>query len=225
MIFNHVNVNTFETLEQITQEDGVRFYKTPSGNKYPSITTILSAQSKQGLLEWRKKVGEEQANKISKAAASRGTKLHAYVENYLNNVNAIDEMSFIQKELFTSILPELHKIDNIHVQEQKLYSDYLRLAGTVDCIGEYEGKLAVIDFKTSSKLKKKEWISSYFMQCAAYAIMYEERTGIPISKLVILIAVEDENPQVFVEKRDNWVKELLKCRDSYEMDNNLLTFS
>jgi len=170
MIFNHVNVNKFETLEQITREDGVRFYQTPSGNRYPSITTILSAQSKQGLLEWRKKVGEEQANKISKAAASRGTKLHTHVENYLNNINAIDEMSFIQKELFASILPELHKINNIHVQEQKLYSDYLRLAGTVDCIGEYEGKLAVIDFKTSSKLKKKEWISSYFMQCAAYAI-------------------------------------------------------
>ena len=216
MIFNHVNVNKFETLEQITREDGVRFYQTPSGNRYPSITTILSAQSKQVILEWRKKVGEEQANKISKAAASRGTKLHTHVENYLNNVNAIDEMSFIQKELFTSILPELHKINNIHVQEQKLYSDYLRLAGTVDCIGEYEGKLSVIDFKTSGKLKKKEWISSYFMQCAAYAIMYEERTGVPINKLVVLIAVEGEDPQVFVEKRDNWDKELLKCRDFYE---------
>jgi genome maintenance exonuclease 1 len=216
MIFNHVNVNKFETLEQITREDGVRFYQTPSGNRYPSITTILSAQSKQGILEWRKKVGEEQANKISKAAASRGTKLHTYVENYLNNVNAINEMSFIQKELFTSILPELHKINNIHVQEQKLYSDYLRLAGTVDCIGEYEGKLSVIDFKTSGKLKKKEWISSYFMQCAAYAIMYEERTGIPINKLVVLIAVEGEDSQVFVEKRDNWTEELLKCRDFYE---------
>jgi genome maintenance exonuclease 1 len=125
-------------------------------------------------------------------------------------------MSFIQKELFTSILPELHKINNIHVQEQKLYSDYLRLAGTVDCIGEYEGKLSVIDFKTSGKLKKKEWISSYFMQCAAYAIMYEERTGIPINKLVVLIAVEGEDSQVFVEKRDNWTEELLKCRDFYE---------
>ena len=225
MIFNHVNVNKFETLQQITQEDGVRFYQTPAGKKYPSITTILGAQSKQGILEWRKKVGEEAANRISKAATTRGTKLHSYIENYLNNNNGLNEMSFFQKELFTSILPELHKINNIHVQEQKLYSDHLRLAGTVDCIGEYDGKLAVIDFKTSGKLKKKEWIHSYFMQCAAYAIMYEERTGIPISKLVILIAVEDENPQVFVEKRDNWVKELIKCRDSYEMDNTLLTFS
>jgi genome maintenance exonuclease 1 len=102
MIFNHVNVNKFDTLEQITREDG-----------------------------------EDAANKISKAATTRGTKLHAYIENYLNNTNAIEEMSFFQKELFTSILPELHKINNIHVQEQKLYSDHLRLAGTVDCIGEY----------------------------------------------------------------------------------------
>ena len=138
MIFNHVNVNKFDTLEQITREDGVRFYQTPSGRKYPSITTILGAQSKQGILEWRKRVGEEAANKISKAATTRGTKLHAYIENYLNNTNAIEEMSFFQKELFTSILPELHKINNIQVQEQKLYSDHLRLAGTVDCIGEYD---------------------------------------------------------------------------------------
>lgn len=225
MIFNHVTVNKFDKLDQITRDDGVRFYQTPSGRKYPSITTILGAQSKQGILDWRKKVGEEAANKISKAATTRGTKLHAYIENYLNNINVLNEMSLFQKELFTSILPELHKIDNIHVQEQKLYSDHLRLAGTVDCIAEYEGKLAIIDFKTSSRTKKKEWIHSYFMQCAAYAIMYEERTGIPINKLVVLIAVEDDQPQVFVEKRDNWVKELLKCRDSYEKDNNLLTFS
>ena len=158
MIFNHVNVNKFETLEQITREDGVRYYQTPSGNRYPSITTILGAQSKQAIIDWRKKIGEEAANKISKAATTRGTKLHSYIENYLNNTNVIEEMSFFQKELFSGILPELHKINNIHVQEQKLYSDHLRLAGTVDCIGEYEGKLAVIDFKTSGKLKKKEWI-------------------------------------------------------------------
>ena len=90
MIFNHVNVNKFDTLEQITREDGVRFYQTPSGRKYPSITTILGAQSKQGIMEWRKRIGEEAANKISKAATTRGTKLHAYIENYLNNTNAIE---------------------------------------------------------------------------------------------------------------------------------------
>jgi ATP-dependent exoDNAse (exonuclease V) beta subunit len=216
MIFNHVKVKEFEKLEQITLPNGVRHYVTPEGKKYPSVTTILGAQSKQGILEWRKKVGEEAANKISRAAASRGTKLHAHVENYLNNVNAIEPMSMFQRELFDSVLEHLHRIDNIHLQEERLYSNHLRLAGTVDCIGEFDGKLAVIDFKTSSRQKEKEWIHSYFMQCAAYAIMYEERTGIPISKLVVLIAVEGDSPQVFIEKRDNWVPALLKCRDSYE---------
>jgi genome maintenance exonuclease 1 len=223
MIFNHVKVKEFEKLEQVTLPNGTRHYVTPGGKKYPSVTTILGAQSKQGILEWRKKIGEAEANKISRAAASRGTKLHTHVENYLNNVNPIEEKTIFQKELFDSILPHLHRIDNIHLQEERLYSDHLRLAGTVDCIGEFDGKLAVIDFKTSGRQKEKEWIHSYFMQCAAYAIMYEERTGIPISKLVVLIAVEGDSPQVFIEKRDNWVAELLKCRDSYEMDNKSLT--
>lgn len=216
MIFNHVKVKEFEKLEQITLPNGVRHYVTPEGKKYPSVTTILGAQSKQGIIEWRKRVGEEEANKISRAAASRGTKLHTHVENYLNNVNAIEPKTIFQKELFDSILLHLHRIDNIHLQEERLYSDHLRLAGTVDCIGEFDGKLAVIDFKTAGRQKEKEWIHSYFMQCAAYAIMYEERTGIPISKLVVLIAVEGDSPQVFIEKRDNWVADLLKCRDSYE---------
>lgn len=224
MIFNHVKVNEFENLEQVTREDGVRFYQTPTGNKYPSVTTVLGAQSKQTIIDWRKRIGETEANKISKAASSRGTKLHLHCENYLNNNNVlVEDLPVFQRELFNSILPELHKINNIHVQEQRLYSHHLRMAGTVDCIAEHEGRLSVIDFKTSGKLKKKEWISSYFMQCAAYAVMYEERTGIPISKLVVLIAVEGEKPQVFIEKRDNWVSDLLKARDSYEMDKNSLT--
>jgi genome maintenance exonuclease 1 len=224
MIFNHVKVGEFEDLEQITREDGVRFYKTPTGKKYPSVTTVLGAQSKQAIVEWRKRIGEVEANKISKSASSRGIKLHLHCENYLNNNNVlVENLPFVQRELFNSILPELHKINNIHVQEKGLYSHHLRMAGTVDCIAEHEGRLSVIDFKTSGKLKKKEWISSYFMQCAAYAVMYEERTGIPISKLVVLIAVEGDDPQVFIEKRDNWIPDLLKARDSYEMDKNCLT--
>jgi CRISPR/Cas system-associated exonuclease Cas4 (RecB family) len=218
MNFNHVKVNEFDKLEQVTREDGVRFYATPSGKRYPSVTTVLSAHNKQGLLEWRKKVGEEQANKISSAAAKRGTKLHLHCENYINNVDVISTMPLFQRELFESILPLLNNINNVHVQEQRLYSDHLRLAGTVDCVAEYEGKLAIIDYKTSSRRKNKEYIHNYFMQCAAYAIMYEERTGIPISKLVIIIAVENDDPQVFVEKRDNWVKKLLEYRDLYEQN-------
>jgi genome maintenance exonuclease 1 len=113
----------------------------------------------------------------------------------------------------------LDRINNIHAQEIALYSDHLRLAGRVDCIAEFDGKLSVIDFKTSGKPKKKEWITNYFAQAAAYAIMYEERTGTPINRSVILIAVEDEEPQIFIESRDNYVKDLLHARDLYECDH------
>ena len=223
MFYNHVKVNEFDKLEQVTREDGVRFYATPSGKKYPSVTTVLSAHGKQGLMEWRKRVGEEQANKIASAAARRGTKMHLHCENYLNNVDVLDTIPVFQRELFESIIPYLHKINNVHVQEQRLYSDHLRLAGTVDCVAEYEGRLAIIDYKTSSRREDKDHIHNYFMQCAAYAVMYEERTGIPVSKLVIIMAVENDEPQVFVEKRDNWVSKLLEYRDLYEKDKQLLT--
>ena len=119
-------------------------------------------------------------------------------------------------EMFNKFKPILDPISNIHCQELALYSDHLRMAGRVDCIAEYNGKRAVIDFKTSNKAKSKSYIESYFMQTAAYAIMYEERTGIPVPWLVILIAVEDDVPQVFIEKRDDWVKKLLRTRDYYE---------
>jgi genome maintenance exonuclease 1 len=119
-------------------------------------------------------------------------------------------------EMFNKFKPILDPISNIHCQELALYSDHLRMAGRVDCIAEYNGKRAVIDFKTSNKAKSKSYIESYFMQTAAYAIMYEERTGIPVPWLVILIAVEDDAPQVFIEKRDDWVKKLLRTRDYYE---------
>jgi len=113
-------------------------------------------------------------------------------------------------------MPQLDNINNIHCLESRLYSDYLRLAGTVDCVAEYNGKLAIIDFKSSGKLKKKEYINNYFMQCSAYAIMYEELYSIPISRLVVIIGVEEERPQVFEERRDNWVKDLLHYRNLYE---------
>ena len=104
----------------------------------------------------------------------------------------------------------------IYAQEIRMYSDHLRLAGTVDCVAKFDGKLSVIDFKTSSRSKNKEGISNYFMQCTAYAIMFEEMFGIPVSQTVVAIAVEDDAPQIFVEKRDNFVKELLYYRNSYE---------
>ena len=171
--------------------------------------------NKEGIVEWRKRVGEAEANRISKAAAGRGTRLHNIVEKYINNEDCDIQNPFDLKN-FLSIQPILENIDNVHCQEQQMYSNHLRMSGTVDCIGEYKGKLSVIDFKTSSKRKEKDYIHSYFMQCAAYAIMYEEMTGLPISRLVVIISVENDYPQVFFEKRDNWVKYLLLYRNEYE---------
>jgi ATP-dependent exoDNAse (exonuclease V) beta subunit len=190
------------------------------GERFPSITTILSLYNQDFIAEWKSKVGEEYASKISKQAARRGTIIHESIEQYLIN-KPVPFISFRQQEIFKSIKPLLDDINNIHYIEKRLFSRHLRLAGTVDCIGEYRGKLSVIDFKTSSRLKEKNKIENYFMQCAAYAIMYEELTGIPIPRIAVLIAVDDDSPQLFVEKRDNFVKKLLHYRDLFEKNENI----
>lgn len=215
--FNHVNID-LPLIKQVNLESK-RLYETATGNKYPSVTTVLSAHNKDAIVAWRKRVGNEEANRISVAATRRGTKIHSIIESYLKNEDRPIENN-LDLNRFISLEPYLENIDNIHVQERPLYSDHLRLAGTVDCIAEYDGRLSVIDFKTASKAKKKEWIHSYFMQCAAYAIMYEERTKRPITNLVVMISVEDDAPQIFFEKRDNWVKDLLYYRDLYEQNNS-----
>lgn len=218
--FNHLGFargsRPLPILSQITAEDGTRVYATEDGNRYPSVTTVLGALNEAAIAEWRARVGAETANKISTQAAARGTKLHAYTEQYLlNNNGFFDGVDLITQQLFKEFKPILEPINNIHCQETKLYSHYLKLAGTVDCIAEYNGKLSVIDFKTAGKPKKKEWIHNYFMQCAAYAIMYEELTGISVPQLVVLIAVEDSEPQVFIEKRNTWARPLIDARKRF----------
>jgi ATP-dependent exoDNAse (exonuclease V) beta subunit len=214
MNFNHVKLPDID-LKQITEESGKRFYVTPEGNRYPSVTTMLSHFSKQAIMEWRNRIGHEQANKISRAASNRGTKLHKIVEKYLANED-MEIDNHMQLEMFKSLIPYLNHIDNIHLQEKYLYSNHLRLAGTVDCIAEYKGKLNVIDFKTSSKPKQEDWIEGYFVQTTAYAIMFEERYKIPVPRITIMIAVENDYPQVFTRKRDDYAGRLLKLRDEYE---------
>jgi genome maintenance exonuclease 1 len=204
-----------------TAPDGSRKYFTESGAAYPSVTTVLGYQTRDSIMQWRKRVGEEEANKISRQASTRGTKIHLLCENYIDNEEVdISKLSMLDLAMWNSFKPVLSRIDNIHAQEIALYSDHLRLAGRVDCIAEFDGKLSIIDFKTSRKPKKKEWIDNYFAQAAAYSIMYEERTGTPINRSVILIAVEDEEPQIFIERRDNYVHHLLHARDLYECDHN-----
>ena len=201
-------------LEASTTEKG-RVYTTPKGKKYRSITTVLSAFSKQGIIAWRKRVGESEADKISSKAATRGTNLHLVCEKYLLNEYTPSKLKTLMpniKALFQQLKPELDKnIGKIYALEQALYSDELEIAGRVDCIAEWDGELAIIDFKTSGKLKEERYILNYFMQCTAYALMFEERTGRPIDKIVVVIAVENEQSQIFVRSKLDYVSELMKC--------------
>ena len=215
MKFNHVRLEgTVPKLQQVNEE-GTRYYVTPEGNKYPSITTVLSAYNIKEIMAWRKRVGEEEANKISRQASSRGTRIHTLCEQYLDN----KELTFktpLDTETFNRFKPVLHRINNIYAQEIRMYSDHLRIAGTVDCVAEFDGKLSVIDFKTSKRLKNEEDIENYFMQVSGYAVMFEERFGIPVNRVVVAIAVDDQDPQVFVAKRDTYISNLLNFRDLYE---------
>lgn len=201
-------------LERDTKPDGTRVYKTPSGSAYPSVTTVTGLHSAKGIAEWRKRVGNEEANKISGRASARGTRIHQYCEDYLRG--NIFEADMFDLEMFNSIKPLLDQIDNIHCLEDQLYSDHLQVAGTVDCIAEFQGKLSVIDFKTASRPKDRDDIYNYFMQAAAYAVAFEEQTGIPIGRLVIIMAIDNDDPRWFIEKRDNWVAGFKKLRLDYK---------
>ena len=199
--------------------DGVRVYKTPSGRAYPSVTTITGLLKRQAIQEWRERVGSEEANKISTRAATRGTRIHSLCENYLSNKESTP--NYLDHELWQAIKPHLERINNIHALESRLYSDHLEVAGTVDCIAEYDGKLAVIDFKTSARLKEKDDIHDYFMQCSAYAVAFEERTSIPVNNLIVIMGVDNEGCITFTEKRDNWIEGFIKLRKEYKQWKNI----
>jgi ATP-dependent exoDNAse (exonuclease V) beta subunit len=202
----------FSKLKRIDSPNG-RLYETPSGKSYPSVTSVTGLHTAKSIAEWRRRVGNEEANRISARASSRGTRVHKLCEDYLRLGEAVPDI--FDAEMFGSFRELLDRIDNIHCLETPLWSDHLQVAGTVDCIAEYEGKLSVIDFKTSSRLKNQKDIHNYFMQTSAYAVMFEELTGIPIGRLVILIGVDNENAQVFVEKRDDWVNGFISLREEY----------
>jgi len=195
-MFNHLDIEIPE-LKRVTI-DGVRYYDTPD-NKMVSITSVISHYNKDKFAKWRAKVGEEKANAITRKATSRGTDMHSLVENYLYNKD-LPRVQPLSDFLFKIAKPSLNKIDNIHTLEGSLYSTELGVAGTVDCIAEYEGELAVIDFKTSKEPKPRSWIDGYFVQAAAYACMYYELTGTPVKKLVIIMACENGECVVYEER-------------------------
>ncbi len=216
-MFNHNPIDLgYTDLECITKPVVGRRYHTPEGAAYPSITTVLSIQNKEAIEAWKKRVGPEEAAKVSHRAASRGTAVHEMAEKYVNNDPTWKiAMPNILAD-FSSIKPILdERLTVVYGQELPLYSDHLKVAGRVDCVGVFDGKPSIIDYKTSRKPKKRDWITNYFMQEAFYAIAWEERTKMPITQLVTVVAVDNGEPQVFIEHRDNWDKKLIKAIEEY----------
>ena len=223
-MYNHKTINLPEI--KATTTDGVRLYETPEGNKYPSITTVLSVRNKKGLFEWRKRVGEDVANYVARKAANRGTSVHHMCEDYINN--DFDEekhkKKFLPYVLFNQLRESvLQKIDNVYAQECGLYSDKYKVAGRVDCIAEYDGKLSIIDFKTSSKERSDDWNESYYIQASAYAEMFEERTGIEINQVAILVVTEDGVVQEFVKNKTEYLPLLSDVIKEWKVKNEMVS--
>ena len=211
MIFEHCNyLGDLELTKKET--NGIRLYNLPSGDWVPSITSVTSFYNRQIFINWRKRIGIEEANRITKKATSRGTDFHAATELYmLNKEINWDEFRPLTKFMFIHAKPYLDKINNIHAIERTLYSEYLGLAGRVDCIGEYEGELAVIDFKTSDKIKPEEWLENYFVQEMFYASAYYELTGIPVKKLITIMVTPGGEVKVFDKRnKGDYIKLLVR---------------
>lgn len=224
-IFEHSPVDLgYDNLDDASTADR-RIYVTPNGKQYPSITTVLGVRGKDAILEWRSRVGADEANRISRHAAARGTALHKVAEDYINNEAEYFTPKTMPhvRALFNSVKPIIDaNVGRVILQEKPLYSDHLGLAGRVDLIAEYKNKLSIVDFKTSRRRKTKEEIKNYFAQATAYSIMFEERTQIPVPQLVIIMAIDDDpKPLVFVEKRNDWVHEL---QDAIREYNRSLLF-
>jgi len=220
MNFLHEQVELTE-MNAVTTESG-RKYRTPDGVDLPSITTVLSILSRESIAKWRARVGAAEANRISHRASTRGTSVHEIIEKYVNNdPNFKDGYTPDIIASFLDVKPILdERLTKVYAQEAPLYSNHLGVAGRVDCVGIFDGKPSIIDYKTSMKPKRKDWIKNYFMQEAAYAIMWEERTGQPIVQLVTVISVDNAPPQVFVEHRDNWVRPLRETIEKYNEEQS-----
>lgn len=201
--------------------DGKRHYVTPNGKKLPSVTTVLGHFKKDKIIEWRNRVGAEQANKISTRASVRGTKFHSLMEKYLGNeTNIFEGVMPDMKQAFNDIRSTIDKIDNIHYIESPLYSEIIGLAGRTDVIAEFDGVPSIIDFKTSLREKREEWIENYFEQGTAYSLMYEELTGNKVEQVVVIISVDGmDKPQVFIKDRIDYVDSLMTKVRAYQEEH------
>ena len=211
MSFIHHNFLGDLELEK-KETNGIRLYHLPNGEWVPSITSVTSFYNRQIFVKWRQRVGLEEANRITKRATARGTDFHQVCQDYLENKELNwDDYQPLTKIMFIHAKPYLDKINNIHAIERTLYSQYYGLAGRVDCIAEYEGELAVIDFKTSDKIKPEEWIENYFVQEMFYAAAYYEITEIPIKKLITLMVTPSGEVKVFDKRnKGDYIKLLVR---------------
>lgn len=223
-MFNHLE--GYESVSLPTENiNGKRYYTTPEGKHYPSVTTVTGLLNKKWIKAWRKKIGEEKANKISRKAAGRGTRYHHLQEDFLNNklteerlkeATPLDLMMFNQTKELTS------KLGDIYMLEGSMYSNELEIAGRVDCVAEFAGKVSVIDFKTSTRRKSPSQVKSYFLQETAYATMFEEMYGVPIERIVTIVSVEETGQsQLFVEEPKNWIEPFKELRNQYREEYGL----
>lgn len=214
----HFTHKPFPKIEIPRKEiDGKRYYVTPGGDHYRSVTTVLSALSKEGIDKWRDKIGHEEANRISNKASTRGTKLHNMMEDYVGNVEdfALNKMPSTTS-LFLDLQPYVdNNVEEVYGIEYPLYSDRLKAAGTSDLICMYNGKPTILDYKTANKPKQEKWIKNYFIQSTAYSMMVKERYDFDIEQIVIMIAVDNDNPQIFVKDPNEFIKETIHIFDTY----------
>ena len=201
--------------------DKKRFYVTPEGNEYPSITTVLSPRNKAGLMKWRKRVGNDVANHIANKAAVRGTKVHKMCEDWLNEDFSQETWDKHKKDFFPYTLfnelknQKFEYITDVYAQEMTLYSDKYKVAGRVDLIANYQHHLSIVDFKTSTNERKDSYNENYYIQTAAYAEMFEEMTGTPINQIVILVVTENGTVQEFVKEKDEYLPLLEKTLEEW----------
>ena len=223
-----IHTNGYEPFPELPVHKlhGMRFYEAPDGLKYPSITTVLGKRpgKQEGLQRWRDRVGEEQARMISGKAARRGTVFHNIVENYLKNADISDYKAehFLAWCMFNELTFTLNNnIDVVVLQEQTMHSPKYKVAGRCDFVGEYKGKLAIVDFKTTTTEKKEEWIEDYFIQCAAYATMFEEHTGRVVDDIVILMVAENGRLQIYEKKTADYLPQLQEIMDEFYLNLDL----
>ena len=203
-LFNHIELDVKMPTLTRKNEGGTRVYYDELMNRYESVTNVVGHEDNESLKQWRESVGYDVAEYISRRATTLGTKLHSMIERHLLN-KLQDERNLFAYAHFTNIKPLIEKIDNIRGVELRLCSKSLGLAGTADCIGEYDGVPSIIDFKTSSKKKKEEWITKYFLQATAYSLMFEELTMQKYKQIVILITGEDGSLEAYIRNRDDYI--------------------